>query len=64
VATVVNTAALGKQKIRLFSLPGRGTRIFDFKEGRSVCDALNSWAAQQHRPTKDVNAGSSSLMGI
>jgi hypothetical protein len=30
------------------------TRIFTFLVGQSCRSALNSWAAQQRRPTKDV----------
>jgi hypothetical protein len=30
------------------------TKIFTFLAGQSCCSALNSWAAQQRRPTEDV----------
>jgi hypothetical protein len=33
---------------------GRGTKIFAIVVGQSCRSALNSWAAQQRRPTKDV----------
>jgi hypothetical protein len=31
------------------------TKIFTFLVGQSCCSALNSWAAQQRRPTEDAN---------
>jgi hypothetical protein len=33
---------------------GRMTKIFTFVAGQSCRSALNSWAAQQRRPTEDV----------
>ena len=33
---------------------GRTTEFFAFPVGQSCCSALNSWAAQQRRPTKDA----------
>jgi hypothetical protein len=33
---------------------GRRTKIFAFLVGQSCCSALNSWAAQQRRPTGGI----------
>jgi hypothetical protein len=33
---------------------GRRTKIFTFQVGQSCRSALNSWAAQQRRPTGDM----------